>query len=107
MSAETTGTCACVCGVFKNYTVRLLLIQHNADDDEVNDGCLLWVIGVAIGAAGLLAMTIAIATAVHFCHRQPSRSFTARRKVRSSLSHFSLLIKECQGSQNSHMSHDE
>jgi len=68
-----------VCGIFKNYTIRLLLIQHNIDDDKVNDGCLLLAIGAAIGAAGLLALTIIVATAVYVYHRQ--LSFTAKKRV--------------------------
>jgi len=68
-----------LCRVFKNYTIRLLLIQHEADDDRVNDGCLLLAIGTAIGAAALLSFAIIAASAVYFCHRRPS--FAAKKRV--------------------------
>jgi len=63
-----------------NYTIRLLLIQHDVDNDDetksrstVEDGCLLLAIGAAIGAAVLLTVTIIVATTVCFYyHRKPS-----------------------------------
>ena len=70
--------CVCVC-VFKNrYTVRLLLMQHDKNDEDtkssstVNDGCLVLAIGAAVGAAALLTVTVIVATALRICHRQPS-----------------------------------
>jgi len=74
--------CVCVC-VLKNYTVRLLLIGHDVDDEDasssstVNDGCLLLALGAAIGAAAVLTLTIIAATATWLHCRQ--HSLTSRR----------------------------
>ena len=83
----------CVCE-FKNYTIRLLLIQHDmyAEDSKSSlrfkDGCLLVAIAAAAGAAVVLTLTIIVATTVFIHHRRPS--FTNRR-VRVAL--FLELVK--------------
>jgi len=73
-----------------SYTVRLLLIQADKnDDDEADssshnkDGWLLLVIGAVLGAASVLTLTIIIAFTVGAYHRKPS---LARKRVSSSQS---------------------
>ena len=79
----------CVCDVFKNYTIRLLMISHDTiNDGSKSDGCLLMAIGVAIGAAVVLTLVAIVVTAACLCCRRPTPTHI---RVRLCLPHFLLL----------------